>query len=240
MGGAFYHCGFQNLNSAVRNFLRDYLPFSEKPLRFVLSDVYAEGRGVIARGRVVQGFMRVDERLCVYPIGDAATVSKLEHLQPPSFTKEVGLEEQNQRLSVGLAGDTVEILLSGIDIMRISIGNVLTNANSPPICRRAKAKILVMEHLTIPIIRGAQVLFHMHSLDIPAVVNKLIAITKRDGSIKKERPRALTGGSSATVEVTLSDKICMEPFAECRALGRFVLRRSGDTIAVGIIEELIR
>ena len=203
--------------------------------------MYAEGRGVIARGRVVQGYMRVDERLCVYPIGDAATVSKLEHLQPPSFTKEVTLEEQQQRLSVGLAGDTVEILLSGIDIMRISIGNLLTNTNCPPpICKRAKAKILVMEELTVPIIRGAQVLFHMHSLDIPAVVNKLIAITKRDGSIKKERPRALTGGSSATVEVTLNDKICMEPFSECRALGRFVLRRSGDTIAVGIIEELVR
>ena len=218
------------------------MPFSssEKPLRFVLSDVYAEGRGVIARGRVAQGFLRVDERLCVYPIGDTTTVSKLEHLQPPTFTEDVGLDVQQQRLSVGLAGDTVELLLTGIDIMRITPGNLLTNANSPPpICKRARAKILVMEDLNIPIIRGAQVLFHMHSLDVPAVVNKLIAITKRDGSIKKERPRALTGGASATVEVTLNDRICMEPFSECRALGRFVLRRSGDTIAVGIIEELL-
>jgi elongation factor 1 alpha-like protein len=96
-----------------------------------------------------------------------------------------------------------------------------------------------MDPLAVPIIRGAQVLFHMHSLDVPAVLTKLVAITNRDGSIKKERPRALTAGSSAVVELTLSDKIVLEPFSQCRALGRFVLRRGGDTIAVGVIDELL-
>ena len=36
---------------------------AEKPLRFVISDVYAEGKGVIVRGRVVQGFLTVGERV---------------------------------------------------------------------------------------------------------------------------------------------------------------------------------
>ena len=96
-----------------------------------------------------------------------------------------------------------------------------------------------MDQLAVPIIKGAQILFHMHSLDVPAVMNKLVAITKRDGTIKKERPRALPGGSSAIVELTMSDKLVLEPFTECRALGRFVLRRGGDTIAVGVIDKLI-
>ena len=200
-------------------------------MRFVLSDVYAEGKGIVARGRVVQGFIQVGERLIVLPIGDAVAVSKLEHLQPPS--------DNIDRLAIAMAGDTVELVLGGIDLMRISVGNILANPSSrPPIAKKAKAKILVMEQLAVPIIRGAQVLFHMHSLDVPAVLTHLIAITKRDGSIKKERPRALTGGASAIVELTLSDKICMEPFSECRALGRFVLRRGGETVAVGVIEEV--
>jgi elongation factor 1 alpha-like protein len=213
---------------------------ADKPLRFVLTDVYGEGRGVIARGRVVQGYMRVDERLVVFPVGDTATVSKLEHLQPPTFTESSTTAQEQERLSIALAGDTVEIVLTGIDVMRISVGNLLASPGAPPpFAKQARAKILVMDDLTIPIIRGAQLLFHMQSLDVPAVLNKLIALTKRDGSIKRDRPRALTGGASATVEFTLSDRICMEPFSECRALGRFVLRRNGDTVAVGIIEELI-
>jgi elongation factor 1 alpha-like protein len=218
--------------SSLLTFLVLIVPFTEKPMRFVVSDVYAEGKGVSARGRVVQGFMEAGERVVVLPIGDPATVHKLEHLQPPAGNVE--------RLALAMAGDTVELVLTGIDLMRISVGSILANQNSrPTICKKGIAKILVMENLSIPIIRGAQVLFHMHSLDVPVVLTKLIAITNRDGSIKKERPRALTGGASAIVEFTLSDKICMEPFSECRALGRFVLRRGGDTIAVGILDSLI-
>jgi elongation factor 1 alpha-like protein len=202
-------------------------------MRFVVTDAYQEGRGVVARGRVVQGFLRVGERAVVLPIGDVTTVSKLDHLQPPSGSAE--------RLAIAQAGDTVDLVLNGIDLMRLSVGNILANQNAlPPICRKATAKILVMDNLNVPMIRGAQVLFHMHSLDIPAVLTKLIFTTNRDGSIKKERPRALTSGASAVVELTLSAGICMEPFSECRALGRFVLRRGGDTVAVGVIDELVQ
>jgi elongation factor 1 alpha-like protein len=210
------------------------LASTEKPLRFIVTDIYAEGKGVIARGRVVQGFLQVGERLVVVPIGDTATVNKLEHLQPPSA------DAPNERLAIGMAGDTVELVLTGIDLMRISVGNILVNANARvPISKKAKVRLLIMDPLAVPIIRGAQVLFHMHSLDVPAVLTKLVSLTKRDGSIQKERPRALTGGVSAIVEMTLSDKIAMEPFSQCRALGRFVLRRGGDTIAVGVIEEVL-
>ena len=196
-----------------------------------MTDIYAEGKGVIARGRVVQGFLEVGERVVVLPIGDTAVVHKLEHLQPPS--------DDLKRLAFGMAGDTVDLVLTGIDIMRISVGNVLANPNSgAKISRKARAKLLVMDQLEVPIIRGAQVLFHMHSLDVPAVLNNLLALTKHDGSTKKGRPRALTGGASAIVELTLSDKIVMEAYSDCRALGRFVIRRSGDTIAIGLIDEV--
>ena len=96
-----------------------------------------------------------------------------------------------------------------------------------------------MDTVSVPIIRGAQVLFHMQSLDVPTVISKLVALTKRDGTITKERPRALSRGSSAIIELTLSEKLVLEAFSQCRALGRFVLRRAGDTIAMGVIDELL-
>ena len=186
----------------------------------------------MARGRVIQGFLKSGERIVTYPIGDPATVSRVEHLQPPS--------DQADRLQYAQAGDTVDLVLSGIELIRMSVGNILANQNAlPPITKRFKARIIVMDTLTIPLIQGAQVVFHMQSLDVPAVLKKLIATTTRSGEIKKERPRALTKGTTAIVEVLLSDKVCMEPYSDCRSMGRFVLRRAGDTVAIGIIEELL-
>jgi elongation factor 1 alpha-like protein len=133
------------------------------------------------------------------------------------------------------------LVITGIDIARISVGNVLSDAASilrPKIKKKMKAKILVMEKLAVPIIRGSQVLMHMHCLDVPAVISNILSkVNKRDGS-NVPKPRVLTGGSNATVEIKLNEKICLETYSDCRSLGRFVLRRGGDTVAIGIIEEI--
>lgn len=181
---------------------------------------------MLAKCRVVQGVVQMGDRLMVLPIGDETAVSR------------IGAQAQD----FAMAGDTVDIALANIDLARVTPGCILSHVAlplRPAVRKRMKAKILVMEQLQVPIIRGAQVLLHMHSIDVPAVVSKLIATTKRDGSIQKERPRVVTGGASALVEITLQEKVCLESFADCRALGRFVLRRGGDSIAVGIIEEVM-
>mmetsp|Transcript_21311 Transcript_21311/g.47240 ORF Transcript_21311/g.47240 Transcript_21311/m.47240 type:complete len:367 (-) Transcript_21311:1109-2209(-) len=204
----------------------------EKPLRFIVTDVFAEGKGIVTRGRVIQGFVEVGDQLVVLPVGDTVKVSKLEHLQAPS--DEI---DDPRRLNVAIAGDTVQLVVNDIDIMRLSIGNILCFPRArPPLTKKATARIIVMDKLAVPIIRGAQVIFHMHSLDVPTVLTRLVAILKPDMSVKKERPRALTSGVSAKIEFAVSDKIVMEPFSECRSLGRFVLRRGGETIAIGVID----
>ena len=95
-----------------------------------------------------------------------------------------------------------------------------------------------MEQLTVPLIRGVQVLLHMHSIDLPAVITKLLSSADpRTKNSQKVKPRALCAGVTATVEVTFAAAIAVEPYTECRSLGRFVLRRSGETVAIGIVEE---
>jgi len=189
----------------------------------------------VTRGRVIQGFVEVGDQLIVLPVGDIIRVSKLEHLQVPSDNI-----DNPRRLDIAIAGDTVQLVITDIDIMRLSIGNILCFPNArPSLTKKASARIIVMDKLAVPIIRGAQVIFHMHSLEIPTVLTKLVAILKHDGSIKKERPRALTSGISASIEFTVSERIVMESFSECRPLGRFVLRRGGETIAIGVIDKTL-
>jgi elongation factor 1 alpha-like protein len=204
----------------------------DRPLRIIVSDVYSEGRGVTVKCRIAQGVVQVGDKLVVLPIGDEATVSKLEH----------GLMTgaSIHRFKYAVAGDATEMVLSGIDIARISPGTILSHPQwelRPPIQKKIRCKVLVMDDLTVPIIRGASVLLHMHSIDVPAVLTKLISTATRAGL--RDNPRVLTSGASATVEITLKTKICVEAYNDCRALGRFVLRRGGDTIAVGIVEQVL-
>ena len=207
----------------------------EKAFRFLVSDVYTEGKYTIVKGKVVQGVISVGDKVAILPIGDEADIGRIEHGISASGLSEV----DGERMNVAVAGDSAQLFLTGIDIARISIGNIISDVSTslcPKLKRRMKAKIMVMDRLTVPIIQGSQVLLHMHSVSVPAVINKLISVTnRRDGSVN-DRPRVVTGSTNAMVEIKLHKKICLESFNECRALGRFALRRGGDTVAVGIVE----
>ena len=210
----------------------------EKPFRFIVSDLYNEGKGVVVKGRVVQGLVSIGDKVAILPIGDEATVSRIDHGVSVSQMSD---DSDAERMKVALSGDSATLFLTGIDIARISMGNVISDFTKqfrPRIKKKIQAKILLMEEITVPIIRGTQILFHMHCLDVPGVVSDIISkVNKQDGS-SIPRPRVLTGGSNATVEIKLNERISLETYEDCRSLGRFVLRRSGDTIAVGIIEKI--
>jgi translation elongation factor EF-1alpha len=75
-----------------------------------------------------------------------------------------------------------------------------------------------MDKLAVPFICRVQVIFHMHSLDVPCDMRKLMCTMKGDGTVIKELPRAVNGGANAMVELTLSDSVVMETYAGCRAL----------------------
>ena len=212
----------------------------EKPLRIVVSDVLdGSGTGVAVRAKVVAGWAKQGEPMVVLPVGDETTLTKLSSLHSNSVAPPQ--QQASERRLYCVAGELIDCTVSNIDAQRISTGSILARPNfRPPLASRCRAKIFVLDGITIPLIRGAQAIFHMHHLDIPCNIAVLVRTLKADGtSVLKERPRALTKSCSAIVELQLAVPVCMEAFADCRALGRFVLRRSGDSIAVGRIEEVL-
>lgn len=235
----------------------------EKPLRVIATDVSSEGKNVTVRGRVVQGLIRGGDAVAVLPVGDDANIVRVERgkaakegSSPYSFatpaTKSEGPQTVAERevediaalQNCALAGDIAEITLSGIDPARLSPGCVVCHphpALRAQARRRFEARVMVMEHLAVPVIRGSQVLLHMHSVDVPAVLSKLVSSERRGdrNSMPRTNPRVLTGGMTATVEVTLSERLVIEESNDCKSLGRFVLRRGGDTIAVGLIDKVL-
>jgi len=226
----------------------------EKPLRAIVTDVSSEGKHVNVRGRVVQGFIQSGDNVVVLPVGDDANVVRVERgkaaqegsspysFASPSSTTSSSTSNEAQLDGIALAGDTVEMTLANIDSARLMTGCVICHPHPslrPKVEQRFEARISIMERLAVPIIRGSSVLLHMHSIDVPAVLNKLVSSEKRGDGKPRQNPRVLTGGVTATVEITLSERLVIEESNECKALGRFVLRRGGDTIAVGLIDKVL-
>ena len=57
-------------------------------------------------------------------------------------------------------------------------------------------------------------------------------------SIDKAKPRAIPANSASVIKIKTKKAVCAEISADCRALGRFVLRIQGVTVAAGLITEL--
>ena len=241
--------------------LNSYMPAKrefEKPLRCIVTDV-SEGKTASVCGRIVQGFLRAGDGVLLLPVGDKAEVTRVQKQKatkesdsPYAFVgnndndesngPETDLDGMPELQNCALAGDTVECSLTGIDAARVSPGCVICHPQTsvrPRIERKFEARVMVMEQLAVPIIRGSQVLFHIHSIDVPAVLNKLMTAKRRGESTPRTNPRVLSSGMEATVEITLSERLVLEEYSECKSLGRFVLRRGGETIAVGLIEKLL-
>ena len=223
----------------------------EKPLRVIVSDVIESSGNLSLRAKVVSGWVKQGETLVVLPVGDNAVISKLNSLHVSTLREEstTTTTQQQGRRQYCAAGELLDCVITGIDAQRISTGSLLVRSSSrPPLSARCRSKIFVMDNsgngnisaIQVPLIRGSQMIFHMHHLDVPCHVSALIRTLKPDGvTTLKERPRALTKNCTAIVELQLAIPICMEAFTDCRALGRFVLRRNGESIAVGRVEETL-
>jgi elongation factor 1 alpha-like protein len=185
-----------------------------KPTRVVVVDVPGEqGAAVMVRAKVIQGWLHQQQRLVLLPIGDSVTVQRLHNLLQGDKT--------------AVAGEMVDLLLAGTDVARLAVGHVLVAMSPlPVVASRFRAKLIVLDTVTVPIIPGATALFYCHTLHLPCTVAQF-------------KPRVLTANMQAVVTIVLSSSIVLETFSSNKTMGRFILRRQGVTIAMGIIEEIL-
>ncbi|KAF8592451.1 hypothetical protein K439DRAFT_1610256 [Ramaria rubella] len=230
----------------------------DSPLRIPVSNVFkgqttlSSGLGV--SGRICSGVVQVGERLRVLP-GEESTIVRV-------------IEHDEDSVSWAAAGSYVTLYLTAIDPIHLSIGTVLCPPdNLVPLVTKFVAQVIIFD-IDLPIIAGASVeLFH-HSQDVPATLSRLIAVLDRTTSVVlKQNPRlgfmhficraieptlnrVLTKLASAKIEVTVRSTIMigsstqaspipMESFKTNKEMGRVLLRRSGETIAAGIVVELL-
>lgn len=99
---------------------------------------------------------------------------------------------------------------------------------------RSQARILVL-NVPHPIIPGQRAVLHMHAIDVPCRIAKLLALVdKSTGAASTSGLRMLRQGQAANVELQLDERVSFDSWSACAMLNRLVLRIGHVVAAVGV------
>ncbi|CAK9797251.1 HBS1-like protein [Anthophora quadrimaculata] len=213
------------LVNVIDNFKCPERPIN-KSFRFSVNDIFkGTGSGFCVSGHVETGMVSVGDKVLVLPRNEIAVIK--------------GLQVDEISITNAFAGDHVSLTLSGFEQQNIGIGDIICNPQNPvPVTTCFQAHIVVFA-VKIPIMKGLPVVIHQQSLVQPAVITKLIAqLHKTTGEMIKKKPRCLPKNSSAIIEITTQNPVCMELYKDIKQLGRVMLRVEGTTIAAGFITKI--
>ena len=121
------------------------------------------------------------------------------------------------------------------ETVEIPLGNVLVDpGNWVKVGRAFTAEVLLLDllpHKPI-IVAGSESILHLQTSATLCTVSKIIC--KVDLRRKKKiKTNIVKSGERMVARFETSDLICLEPFSEMPAFGRFTLRDEGSTIALG-------
>ena len=200
----------------------------EKPLRLPIQDVYSiAGFGTVPVGRVETGVMKPGDQVIIMPSGAKTEVKSIEM--------------HHQQLQTAEPGDNVGFNVKGVDKKDIKRGDVVGPASNPPtVTEEFTAQIVVINHPTA-IAPGYTPVFHIHTAQIAATITELLE--KKDpktGQTMQKNPEFLKNGDVALVKIKISKPMVVEKYSDFPQLGRFAIRDMGQTVAAGVVLDVVK
>ncbi|XP_051031330.1 HBS1-like protein isoform X1 [Phodopus roborovskii] len=198
----------------------------DKPFRLCVSDVFKDqGSGFCVTGKIEAGYIQTGDRLLAMPPNETCTAK--------------GITLHDEPVDWAAAGDHVSLTLVGMDIIKINVGCIFCGPKEPiKACTRFRARILIF-NIEVPITKGFPVLLHYQTISEPATIKRLISVlNKSTGEVTKKKPKLLSKGQNALVELQTQRPVALELYKDFKELGRFMLRYGGSTIAAGVVTEI--
>jgi len=198
-------------------------------LRVPILDRYKGDKGLQAVGKVEAGIVRKGETVRIIP----SEVS----------TKIIALSIDDHPVDSVGAGENVLITFDSKTLSMTQIYGgcvVCSDQNATKVVQRFKAEIYIHE---IPgggiMTAGYQAMFHCHNVstlcEIDAIPHKL---HKKTNKKSKVAPQFLRAHDRAICIIKVEQRLALETFDDCAALGRFTLRDRGKTVVIGKIREI--
>ncbi len=200
---------------------------TDKPLRLPVQDVYTiTGHGTVPVGRVETGVLKSNMPIIFMPSGAKGEVKKIEM--------------HHQEMAEAMPGDNVGFNVKGVDKKDVKRGDVIGPADKPPtVAEEFTAQIVVLNHPTAISIGYTPVL-HVHTAQFAARVTELVE--KKDpksGQTQQKNPDFIKTGDVAVIKMKPLKPVCLEKFQEFPPLGRFAIRDMGQTVAAGVILDVV-
>ena len=199
---------------------------TDKPLRLPIQEVFTiTGQGTVPVGRVEAGILKPGNVI----------------IMPEGLTGEVkSIEMHHQSIPQAIPGDNVGFTLKGVDKKAIKRGSVVGSPQSPPtVVEEFTAQIVVLNHPTA-IGKNYTPVFHIHTAQLACTITEILE--KKDpktGQTAQKNPVFITTGDVALVKVKPTRPVCVEKYSDFPALGRFAIRDMGQTVAAGVVLELV-
>jgi len=202
---------------------------SDKPLRLPLQAVYKIGGiGTVPTGRVETGVLKP---------GMIVTFA------PPMVTTEVkSVEMHHESLPEAKPGDNVGFNVKNVSVKDIKRGEVCGDSKTDPPSgiESFTAQVIVLNHPG-QIHAGYAPVLDCHTAHIACKFSEiLMKVDRRTGKETEKDPKNIKSGDAAIVRLEPSKPMCVETFAEYPPLGRFAVRDMRQTVAVGVIKEVVK
>jgi elongation factor 1-alpha len=201
----------------------------DKPLRIPLQDVYKIGGiGTVPVGRVETGVLKPGVAVTFAP-GGASTEVK-------------SVEMHHEALTQAIPGDNVGFNVKNLSVKDIRRGFVCGDAKQDPPqeTESFNAQVIVLNHPG-QIHAGYAPVLDCHTAHIACKFAELLTkVDRRSGKETEKEPKNLKSGDAAMVKLLPSKPMCVETFNEYPPLGRFAVRDMRQTVAVGVIKEVVK
>ena len=200
---------------------------TDKPLRLPIQDAFTiTGHGTVPVGRVETGILKPNTNVIFMPSGAKGEVKRIEM--------------HHQELAQAVPGDNVGFNVKGVDKKDIKRGEVVGPVDNPPmVASEFTAQIVVLEHPTA-IGKGYTPVFHIHTAQIACTITEILE--KKDpktGATMQKNPDYIKTGDVAIVKVKPVKPVVVEKFSMFPPLGRFAIRDMGQTVAAGVVLEVV-
>lgn len=163
----------------------------------------------------------------------------------PSTTGQVVKSIQTDREfdhEFGVPGNFVGINVAGFRHRDFIRGMIVNEMNSyfTPIVSEFRAAVNIVQSTSAKIAAGNWLFLMIHTERLGAQVTKIdsrISITT--GEEVEHEPKAAVCGNAYMMSFKLCRPICLETYADCRPLGRLVIRDSSRVVGYGTVRSII-